>query len=228
MMKKIMTLLIVSMLCLTGCALMNKTPSDSVKKFLNNYKNNDKVVVDELNDYLTTEELSDDEMKDYREIYLRQYSNMNSEIKNERIDGDKAEVEVQITVYDYYKTNKASGEYLTANRADFVSDDGDIDLTKYLSYKISKLLDEYSIEKSNFKKLLIGSRMIQVSYGETFRLLFSHELRNNGFREIGLILTLDAPCWFGNRDEWITRIKELENGCVDEEKEACLLAYELT
>ena len=93
---------------------------------------------------------------------------------------------------------------------------------------ISKLLDEYSIEKSNFKKLLIGSRMIQVSYGETFRLLFSHELRTNGFREIGLVLTLDAPCWFGNRDEWITRIKERENGCVDEEKEDCLLAYELT
>ena len=76
-MKKIIALLAVSILCLTGCALMNKTPADSVKKFLNNYKNNDQVVVDELNDYLTTEELSDDEMKDYREIYLRQYSNMN-------------------------------------------------------------------------------------------------------------------------------------------------------
>lgn len=95
---------------------------------------------------------------------------------------------------------------------------------------ISKLLDEYSIEKSNFKKLLIGSRMIQVSYCETFQLLFSQELRNrnNGFGEIELILTLDAPCWFGNRNEWITRIKECENGCVDEEKEDCLLAYELT
>lgn len=141
MMKKIITLLVVSIMCLTGCALMNNGPSDSVKKFLDNYKNNDEVVVDELNDYLTTEELSDDEMKDYREIYLRQYSNLKYEIKNEKIDGDKAEVEVQVTVYDYYKTNKASGEYLTANKADFVDDDGDVDLTKYLSYKISKLLD---------------------------------------------------------------------------------------
>ncbi len=52
--KQIMTLLVVSMFCLTGCALMNKTPTDSVKKFLNNYKNNDQVVVDELNDYITT------------------------------------------------------------------------------------------------------------------------------------------------------------------------------
>lgn len=140
-MKKIITLLVVSIMCLTGCALMSNSPSDSVKKFLDNYKNNDEVVVDELNDYLTTEELSDDEMKDYREIYLRQYSNMKYEIKNEKIDGDKAEVEVQVTVYDYYKTNKASGEHLTANKADFVDDDGDVDLTKYLSYKISKLLD---------------------------------------------------------------------------------------
>ncbi len=140
-MKKIMTLVVVSILCLTGCALMSNGPKDAVKKFLDNYKNNDQVVVDELNDYLTTEDLTDDEMKDYREIYLRQYSNLKYEIKDEKIDGDKAEVEVQITVYDYYKTNKVSGEYLTANKADFVDDKGDIDLTKYLSYKVSKLLD---------------------------------------------------------------------------------------
>ena len=93
---------------------------------------------------------------------------------------------------------------------------------------ISKLLDEYSLEKSNFKKLLIGARMSEVSYCETFSILFYQKLRNNGFEEIALLLTLDAPCWFGNRDEWITRIKELENGCAGEEKEDCLLAYELT
>ena len=95
---------------------------------------------------------------------------------------------------------------------------------------ISKLLDEYSIEKSNFKKLLIGFRMSQVSYCETFQLLFYQKLirKNNWFEEIELVLTLDAPCWFGNRDEWITRIKELETGCAGEEKEDCLLAYELT
>lgn len=140
-MKKIITLLVVSIICLTGCALLNKTPTDVVEKFLNNYKNNDKVVVDELNDYLATEELKEDEMKDYREIYLRQYSNLKYVVKNERIDGDKAEVEVQITVYDYYKTNKASGDYLTTNKDDFVGNDGNIDLSKYLAYKINKLLD---------------------------------------------------------------------------------------
>lgn len=139
-MKKIMTLLVVGLICLTGCALFSNTPSDAVKKFLDNYKNNSDTVVDELNDYLTTEDLTDDEMKDYREIYLRQYSNLKYEIKDETINGDKAEVEVQITVYDYYKTNTASSEYLTTNKDEFIDDDGDIDLTKYLSYKIEQLL----------------------------------------------------------------------------------------
>lgn len=140
-MKKILTLIVVSLVCLTGCALMNNTPKDAVTKFLNNYKNNEKVVVDELNDYLATEELEEDKIEDYREIYLRQYSNMDFVIKDETINGDAASVEVQITVYDYYKTNKMSGDYFTANQADFVNDNGDIDLSKYLAYKINKLLD---------------------------------------------------------------------------------------
>lgn len=140
-MKKIFTILMVSVLCLTGCALLQNKPKDAVAKFLNNYKNNDTVVVNELNDYLATEDMDKKTREDYREIYLRQYSNMDYTIKEERIDGDKATVDVQITVFDYYKTNKLSGDYFTANQADFVNDQGDVDIAKYLSYKINKLLD---------------------------------------------------------------------------------------
>lgn len=140
-MKKIFLVIVAVLLLGTGCSMLSNTPSDSVSKFLNKYKNNDTVVVNELNDYLSEEELMEEQKEDYREIYLRQYSNMKYEIKEEEINGDEAEVEVQVTVFDYYKTNALSGDYFTANQADFVNDNGDIDLSKYVAYKINKLLD---------------------------------------------------------------------------------------
>ncbi len=141
MKKRGLTLLLILMLCITGCSLMSSSPKDAVTKFLNKYKNNDTAVVNELNDYLDTEDLDDDTKEDYREIYLRQYSNLKYEIKDEKIDGDKATVDVQITVYDYYKTNKESEEYFTSNNTEFLDDDGDIDFSKYFQYRIDKLLD---------------------------------------------------------------------------------------
>ena len=140
-MKKILVLLMVTLLVVTGCKAFEDTPTKVVNRFLNNYKNNDEAVINELNDYLATQDLDEETLEDYREIYLRQYSNMDFVIKNEKIDGDKADVDVQITVYDYYKTNMASGDYFTANQADFVDDNGDVDISKYLAYKIKKMLD---------------------------------------------------------------------------------------
>lgn len=141
MKKKLLVILLVVISISTGCALMKSTPKSEVVKFLNNYKNNSKEVVNELNDYLATENLDKDSLEEYREIYLRQYSDMKYEIKDEKIDGDKAVVETQITVYDYYKTNSKSGEYFTSNQADFVDDKGDVDFAKYLKYKIDNLLN---------------------------------------------------------------------------------------
>lgn len=140
-MKKYLFLLITSILLLTGCAFLGNTPKDEVARFLNNYKNNSESVVDELNDYLKDQNLDEDTLEDYRELYLRQYSNLKYEIKDQKIDGNNATVEVQITVFDYYKTDKLTGDYFTANQADFVDDDGDIDFSKYFAYKIKKLLD---------------------------------------------------------------------------------------
>lgn len=99
-MKKIL-LIILSIIIITGCSLVPGGPSDAVKDFLSKYKNNDQVVIDELNNYLSGENLDEATIKEYREIYTRQYSNMSYKIKGERIDGDKATVTVEITVYDY-------------------------------------------------------------------------------------------------------------------------------
>lgn len=140
-MKKYLFLLITSILLLTGCVFLGNAPKDEVAKFLNNYKNNGESVVNELNDYLDEQNLDEDTKEDYRELYLRQYSNLKYEIKDQKIDGNNATVEVQITVFDYYKTDKLTGDYFTANQADFVDADGDVDFSKYFTYKIKKLLD---------------------------------------------------------------------------------------
>lgn len=92
---------------------------------------------------------------------------------------------------------------------------------------IKELLDKYTKEKNIFKKFLIGSRMISVSYNETFNLLFKQNFQNAGLKEVQMILTLDAPCWFGDRDKWLIRTKEFGNNAIENESEDCLLAYEL-
>lgn len=91
---------------------------------------------------------------------------------------------------------------------------------------LSGLMAEYAMEKANFKKLLIGSRMIQISYGETFNLLFSKEFSDKELKEIQMVFILDAPYWFGSIEEWKARIGEPKDVAIGE-IEDCLFAYEL-
>lgn len=89
-------------------------------------------------------------------------------------------------------------------------------------------LDGYTIEKSNLKRLLIGSRMVEISYGETFRLLFEQEFDRDRMEERPfLAMLIDAPCWFGNREEWTTKTMIFDSKMAVGEREDCLLAYEL-
>lgn len=140
-MKKLFVLLMISIFMVSGCALFGSSPKDEVAKFLNNYKKNSDTVTKELNEYLGTLDLDDDTLDDYRKLYLKQYTNLKYEIKDEKINGDTALVEVQVTVYDYYKTDRLASDYFTANQTEFVDKDGDIDFSKYVKYKIEKFLD---------------------------------------------------------------------------------------
>ena len=81
---------------------------------------------------------------------------------------------------------------------------------------------------NDFKMFLVGARMIEISYGETFCLLFEKSIYHNAVKNMQLLLTLDTECWFGSRDEWMRRIGKFEDSDVNLEKEDCLLAYELT
>ena len=98
-MKKIL-LAIISILMLTGCMSEN-TPTSKVEALLNKYNSNDESIVTELKDYLNGYDLTDETKSKYENVYLKQFKDLTYEIKEEEVDGDKAEVTAQISVYDY-------------------------------------------------------------------------------------------------------------------------------
>ena len=139
-MKKIV-LFILMLALVTGCNnnLMN-TPTKQVETMLNNYVTLDKKVLDDLDNTLLTETIMNNDQKDrYKNILKKQYQNLAYEIKNETIDGDKATVEVEIKVYDYYKINMASETYYNDNQNEFMGDDDTMDIVKYNDYKLDEL-----------------------------------------------------------------------------------------
>lgn len=140
--KKLILILFIGIFIFSGCTMFKELPEDAVKKFFNKYNNNDNEVITELDNFLETEDIDEETLDKYRTIYLRQYSNIDYKIKESSINGNKAMVEVNITVYDYYKANIESLDYLNNNKEEFLTSNGDIDFDKYFKYKIDKLLNE--------------------------------------------------------------------------------------
>lgn len=79
---------------------------------------------------------------------------------------------------------------------------------------------------NNFKRILLGARMTEVSYGETFNLFFEQNFNHNAREIAKFVFSIDAMCWFGNRDEWLKKVNEPENA-DRREREDCLLAFEI-
>lgn len=138
-MKKIIIILL-SFFLLTGCDLDYISPTSAVSAFMKNYKTNSEIVINELDDYLKSEDYSETVLDEYREVYLRQYSNLKYEIVDEIINDDKAFIKLRISVFDYYKTNLESSDFFVNNQSEFFDEDGDINLDKYLYYKMDRLI----------------------------------------------------------------------------------------
>ncbi len=91
------------------------------------------------------------------------------------------------------------------------------------------LREEYAVEKQNLQKLLTGARMVEFCYGEIFSLFFEQGFcceRNQQYYNIRIpmALRIDAPCWFGKKEEWMAKAETFGNGG---ESADCLLACEL-
>lgn len=138
-MKRIITIFSICFLLLitTACSL-GKTPTSAVERLFARYNNQDEEIVVELNDYINSSSLTDEQSQKYKELYLKQFKDMTYEIKDEKIDGDKATVTAQITVYDYYTIDKNSNDYLEKNPDKFKKD-GEYDEGMFTDYKLKEM-----------------------------------------------------------------------------------------
>lgn len=142
-MKKIIILLLVALL-ISGCSLKNidNTPTKQVETFLNNYQTLDKKVLSDLDIVIAKQaNFTKDQQEKYRKILKKHYQNLTYEIKNETINGNRANVEVEIEVTDFYKTLNESKEYLKKHQEEFLDKDNNIDESKFIDYQLEKLND---------------------------------------------------------------------------------------
>lgn len=126
--------LILSLVILTGCGMMNNTPTKKVEALLNKYQTNDKEVMSDLDDVLLFDsDLTDDERSDYREFMKKHYQDMTYKVKEETIDGNSATVEVEITVRNYADAVNNANNYRLQNASEFN------DQNTFASYRLNEI-----------------------------------------------------------------------------------------
>lgn len=134
-MKKIIYSLLI-ILSITGCNLgkdMNNTPTKKVEAYLDSYQKLDDNVLNDLDDLVDNTEYTVEQKVRYKEIFKKHYSNLSYEIKDEKIDGDKSEVEVSIEVTDYSRILSEE-----VNKDDFKDENGEYSPSLYFDYQLDK------------------------------------------------------------------------------------------
>lgn len=100
MMKKKIFLISFILFLLVGCAMAN-TPTSIVENVLMKYQKVDNDIDNAIDSVLDEQNLTEDHAKRYRKLLTDQYKNLSYEVLDERIDGDRATVTVEIEVIDY-------------------------------------------------------------------------------------------------------------------------------
>lgn len=135
-MKKVLSLLML-LLLISGCSIgkdMTNTPTKQVEAYLDRYQKLDDNVLNDLDTLVEDTEYNIEQKARYKEIMKKHYSELQYEIKDEVIDGDKATVDVEIQVRDY--SNILSTEI---NKEDYLDDTGKYDSSKYYDDQLTKL-----------------------------------------------------------------------------------------
>ena len=113
-MKKIISIFIF-LLLLVGCSLSN-TPTAQVEDLLSKYQMLDNDIKAGIDDVVEGETLTTEQQDRYRKIIEKQYKNLMYEVKDEEIDGNVAEITVEIEVLDYKKVvNEINNTYQGQN-----------------------------------------------------------------------------------------------------------------
>ena len=98
-MKKIFILAVIIFL-LTGCG-MNNNPTSVVEDLMSKYQRLDSDINAGIDSVLEEQNLTEEHRMRYRKLLESQYKNLTYEVKDETIDGNNANVIVEITVTDY-------------------------------------------------------------------------------------------------------------------------------
>ena len=101
-MKKKIYLFIILTFLLVGCSMSN-TPTSKVDELFSKYQKIDNDIAMNINSVLAEQNLTDIHKERYRKLLEDQYKNLSYEIKDEKIDGDKATIITEIEVIDYKK-----------------------------------------------------------------------------------------------------------------------------
>ncbi len=144
-MKKIV-MTIALLFLFTGCSIgkdMTNTPTKQVEAYLDSYQKLDDNVLNDLDTIIEDKDYNVSQKARYKEIMKKHYSNLKYEIKDEKIDGDKAVVDAEIEVNDY--SSVLSEEI---NEDDFKDENGKYDPSKYFDYQLEKL--EKATEKVKY------------------------------------------------------------------------------
>ena len=141
-MKKIMVIFM-SVFLLAGCNIgvdFSNTPIKQVEVFFNKYQTLDKDVLDDLDSVVAEEDQFNGEQRiAYRDLMKDSYQKLSYDIKEERIDGDKATVTVMIEVVDYSKILHDANQYLANHSEEFTDDDGNYDVILFNDYRLKQL-----------------------------------------------------------------------------------------
>lgn len=109
-MKKILAVFVFLVL-LVGCSLAN-TPTSKVEELLTKYQTLDKDIKTGIDEVIDEETLTSKQKDRYRSLIEKQYKGLTYQVKNERIDGDRATITTEIEVLDYKKAvNDAVSKY---------------------------------------------------------------------------------------------------------------------
>lgn len=96
----------ISILLLVGCSLgkdMTNTPTKKVEAYMDGYQKLDDNVLNDIDTLLHDTEYTVEQKSRYKELMKKHYKDIKYEIKEEKINGDKATVEVEVEVKDYSK-----------------------------------------------------------------------------------------------------------------------------
>lgn len=137
-MKKFLPLILVFIFLVTACSWgMPGSPKMKVEEYLAKYQKLDKEVMKEVNNDMDGLNLTADEQQAYVDIMEENYRKLSYTLSNEKINGNSAQVDVNLTVIDLSKVENNAQSYIDANPKDYHDAEGNILLNKYFNYKVS-------------------------------------------------------------------------------------------